>query len=309
MKVLLAPTESFIKRETSQVAENANAGSSVVVTLKNSLNFAVNDYVAIGTEGSESAELAKITAVSGQTVTLDLLKLPHYADEPIVKYRYNKRKFYGCATINGTYVDLASYGSPVTINVGDNLGTLLEYTGTEGYVYFKATYYNSTTTEETSTSDADPVYADDSLRYCSIYAIKKQAGLTNNPYITDGIIETYRKRAESEVDSYLNSHYTLPLVNSDGDNEVPFLIENCTTLLAAGYMDYQEFGKDGQGVKWLGEARSILKKLQNGGSIQLLGSNKQEMQEKELSSGVHSYPNEVNNTDGPIQMFTTRQKF
>jgi hypothetical protein len=147
------------------------------------------------------------------------------------------------------------------------------------------------------------------VRYCSLYAIKTQAGLTNNPYITDGLVEVYRKRAENEVDSYLNARYVLPLLNSTGVAEIPFLVENCTTLLAAGYMDYKEFGKDGEGVKWLGEARSILKKLQTPGGQQLLGADKMEMQTKTLSSSVMSYPDTVDNDNGPVQVFGMRKRF
>ena len=157
--------------------------------------------------------------------------------------------------------------------------------------------------------ESNAVLGDESARYCSIYAIKKQAGLTKNPYITDGVVETYRKRAENEVDSYLNAKYTLPLQNSQGVPEVPFMIENICVLLAAGYMDYQEFGKDGEGVKWLGEGRAILKALQSPGGQQLLGSDHAEMMTNTLTSGVKSFPDTVDNENGPTRMFTTGQIF
>ena len=309
MKLLLATTEDFIKRERTAVATDALPGNSVVLTVKNSDNFAINDYVVIGWEGSEQAEMGKVTAASGGTITVDVLKLPHKADEPVTKYRYNKRKFYGSLDGLTNFIELTGYGSPVQIQVDDPQGTYLEYSGNEGYLYFKATYWNSTTSEETNVQDSDTVYGDESGRYCSIYAIRKQAGLTNNPFITDGIIETYRKRAENEIDSYLNARYYLPLTNSSNVQEVPFLVENCAVLLGAGYIDYQEFGSEGEGVKWLGEARSILKALQTPGGQQLLARDKTEMNQKTLSNGIQSYPNTVDDTNGPQQTFTMRQRF
>lgn len=309
MKVLIAPTEDFVKRERAKLTLNVSGGSSVVCTLDNVTGFAVNDYVVVGYEGSDGCELAKITAVTGETITLDTLNVNHLSGDSIVVYRYNKRKFYGCATINGSYTELTSYGSPVVIGVNNPQGTFLEYTGLEGYIYFKSTYYNSTTTDESNLTDADAVLADESVRYCSIYAIRKQAGLTSNPYFDDGMIENYRKRAENEVNSYLNSRYLLPLTNSSGVQEIPFLVENCTVLLAGGYIDYQEFRQDGEGVKWLGEARSILKKLQTPGGQQLLGSDWQEMQTQTLTSGPTGYPNTVDNLNGPTQKFTMDQTF
>jgi len=308
MKLLLAPTEDFIKRERGSLASDATAGSSASVVLKNADGFAVNDYVVIGAEGSERAEISKITGVSAQTITVDTLRLAHKQDEPIVKYRYNKRKFYGSTTVAGSFVELTGYGSPAVIMVDDPQGTYLEYTGVEGYLYFKATYYNSTTTEETNVQDSEAVLADESTRYCSLYAIRKQAGLTNNPYITDGTVEIYRKRAENEVNSYLYQRYTLPLENSSGETEIPFLVENCTVLLAAGYHDYQEFGSDGEGVKWLGEARGVLKAIQTG-KQRLIASDYEEFAQKTLTKGIQSYPDQVDNVNGPVKFFTTRQRF
>lgn len=308
MKALFANTESFIKRDRTRISTDVAAGSTVVITVANANLYAINDYIVVGYEGSEQAELCLITAVSGDTLTVATLVRAHLADEPIVKYRYNKRKFYGCVTATGTFVELTANGSPVTIQVTDPQGAVLEYTGVEGYLYFKSTYYNSTTTEESAVADAEAVLANESLRYCSIYAIKHQAGLNNNPYIVDGNIETYRKRAENEVNSYVISRYQLPLTNSDGDSEVPWMIENITTLLAAGYMDWQEFGADGEGKKWLGEARSLLKKIQ-AGEQSLIGLDGVQMTEVATLSGVQSYPSSVDNTDGPTQQFTMRQNF
>lgn len=309
MKVLLATNDDFIKRQRTRLAADSLPGSSVVLSVLDADGFIAGQYVAIGYEGSEGAELSKVTAVTPTSVTFDTLLLAHKADEPLVIFRFNKRKFYGALTATGSFVEITGSGSPVIITVSDPQGTYCEYIGNEGYIYFKSTYFNSSTSEETPLSESDAILADESVRYCSLYAIRQQAGLTNNPFITDGRIETYRHRAESEVDSYLNARYILPLLNSSGAAEVPFLVENCTTLLAAGYMDYQEFGKDGEGVKWLGEARSILKKLQTPGGQQLMGSDKIEMQTRTLSSGIASYPDQVDNTNGPARQFTMAQRF
>lgn len=307
MKVLLAPTEDFIKRERTKLSADAAAGSGVTLNVLNSDGYAVNDYIVVGFEGSEQAEIAILTAVTGETLTATL-KLSHKQDEPIVKYRYNKRKFYGSLSAGGSYAELTSSGSPALIGVDDPQGTILEYTGGEGYLFFKSTYFNSTTSEESNIADANEVNADETLRYCSLYAIRKQAGLTNNPYITDGIVETYRKRAENEVKSYLLSRYTLPLQSVSGVLIVPAVIENVTTLLAAGYMDYQEFGKDGEGVKWLGEARGILNAIKKGNQ-RLLDANDQELAYLATSNQMQGYPDQVDDTNGPAQYFKMGQRF
>lgn len=301
MKVLLAPTEDFIKRDRTSLTADVTAGAGIVIPVANSNGFAVNDYIVVGPEGSEQAELTIITAVATGQITATLLQA-HGALEPIVKYRYNKRKFYGALTATGSYSELTGDGSPVTIKVGDPQGTLLEYTAGDGYAYFKATYYNSTTLEESNIADAEAVQADESLRYCSLYAIAHQAGLTNNPYITDGMLETYRKRAENEVRSIIMTRYILPLP------EVPAIIENATTLLAAGYMDYKEFGSEGEGVKWLGEARGILNSIKNG-TQRLIGADETELPYHTTSSQVQSYPNDVDAEGGQPQYFGMNKEF
>lgn len=304
MKTLLAINEDFIKLERGVLAADVAAGSNVTVNVGNNNGLAQNDYIVIGHEGSDQAELEQINAAvsAGTSVQVAAVKFAHKAGEPWVKYRFNKRKFYGSTTATGVFTELVSSGSPADIQVDDPQGARLEYIGNEGYSYFKATYFNSTTDDETDLADAEAVLADESARYCSLYAIRKQAGLTNNPFITDLMIETYRKRSENEVNSAIFNRYTLPLA------EIPAVIENATTLLAAGYLDYQEFGKDGEGVKWLGEGRGILKALSKG-TQRLIGADGTELATKSRASTVQSYPDQVDNTNGPKQWFSMDQTF
>lgn len=302
MKVLLAPTEDFIKRERDKVNADVAAGSAMAITVESSANLAVNDYIIVGTEGNETAEIALVTEITDATHIKATLVQPHKKGEPIVKIRYNKRKFYGSLTASGSYTELTTSGSPKTIMINDPQGTLLEYAGGEGYVYFKATYYNSTTAEETSAADASAVYSNEAVRYCALYDIRVQAGLTENPYIGDGRIEGKRVQAENEIDSALFRLYELPLA------EIPPLVTRLCILLAAGYIDFEEYGPDGQGVKWLGEARSILKGITEG-MRNLIAADGTELARKTLTQGIVSYPDEVDNTNRPSRSFTMNQRF
>lgn len=285
MKVLLAPNEPFIKSEHSKLTADASAGSGVALAVTNSDGFAAHDYIVVGVEGSDTAELCQISSTTQTTITVATLKLAHKTDEPIVKYRYNQRKFYGSLTSSGSYTELTTSGSPKDIQVDDPQGTILEYTGGEGYAYFKATYFNSYTSDETSLTDADAVAGDESARYTSLYAIRRKAGLTQNPYITDDRLENKRKQAENEINSAIFAEYVLPL------SEVPPLISQIAELLAAGYIDYEEFGQEGTGVKWLGEGRAILKQITDG-TRRLLDSNYVELTRISKSNVLGGYPDD-----------------
>lgn len=286
MRLLQASTEDFIKLERTTLTADAAAGSNATLTLANSNGLSDTDFIVIGHEGSELAELEQINqAVSGATaIRVATLKFNHQADEPVTLYRYNKRKFYGCATATGSYVELTSEGSPKDIQVDDPQGTLLEYTGST-YLYFKATYYNSQTAEETDIDDASATDGDESKRYASLWAIRKHAGLAGNPLYSDVRLETKRKQAENEINSAIFSKYTLPLA------EVPPLISQICELIAAGYIDYEEFGKDGEGVKWLGEGRALLKSIQKGTQV-LIGADGTELARQTTTGVLDGYPND-----------------
>ena len=296
MKTLIAPTEDFIKLERTVLASDASAGSNVSLTLESNNGLANNDFIVIGYEGSELAELEQINAaISGNTsVQVATLKFNHKKGEPVTLYRFNKRKFYGATSATGSYTELTAEGSPKDIQVDDPQGTMLEYTGST-YTYFKSTYYNSYTTDETAIADATATEADESKRYASLYAIRKHAGLAGNPFYSDLRIETKRKQAENEINSAIYSKYVLPLT------EVPALISQICELLAAGYIDFEEFGGDGEGVKWLGEARSLLKGITDG-KRRLIGADGVELTTNTKAGVLSGYP-DASITEGSAEDF------
>lgn len=284
-KLLYAPTEDFIKEERGTLNADASAGSDVSLTLISNDGLSDNDYVVIGYEGNELCEMCQInaTVTAGTAIQVGTLKFNHKKGEPITLYKYNQRKFYGAETETGTYTELTGDGSPKAIEVDDPQGTLLEYSGST-YTYFKSTYFNSETSTETSTDDAVAVEADESKRYATIYAIRKHAGLAGNPFYSDGRIEVKRKQAENEINSVLFARYELPL------EEVPPILGQICELLAAGYIDFEEFGKDGEGVKWLGEARALLKQIALG-KQRLIGTDGSELTTHTKVGVLDGYPN------------------
>lgn len=302
MKTLLAPTEDFIKLERTTLDADASAGSNVSLTLVNNNGMASDTFIVIGLEGSEKAELEKIndTVVAGTTVRVATLLRDHKKGEPVTVYRFDKRKFYGATSETGSYTELTSDGSPAAIQVDDPQGTRLEYS-LSTYTYFKATYYNSVSTLETDIADSDAVLADESKRYTSLYAIRKMAGFTENPFITDGRIEAKRKQAENEINSAIFSRYVLPLA------EIPALIGYICECLAAGYMHYEEYGPEGDAVKKLGEGRGLLKSIVDG-KQKLLYADYSELPLVRSASGLYGKP-DGSETGDEKRKFTIKQKF
>jgi phage gp36-like protein len=296
MKRLLAPTDESIKVERTRLAADAAAGSNVALTVENSDGYADDAYVVIGHEGSELAELEQINqAVSSSTsVRVATLKFNHQAGEPVIRYRYNQRKFYGATTKTGSYTELTGDGSPKTIQADDPQGTVLEYTGST-YTYFKATYYNTETTEESAIADAEAFLGNESTRYAPLWEIRKHAGLAGNPRYSDLNIEKKRVQAENEINSTLVAKYVLPL------SEVPGVITNICVLLAAGYIDYEVFGKDGEGAGWLASARAQLKAIQKGTQA-LIGEDGTELTRQSKVGVLDGYPNDEDTDEANFSM-------
>lgn len=258
MKTLYAPTEEFVKGERTRLSSAGVPGSNVTLLVENTSGFAVDRFAVIGFEGSETCELQRITAITdGTHIEVEALTFNHPVNEPVREYRFDKRKFYGSVDSDGPWVELTDAGSPKGIEVDDPQGTVLEYVGTD-YGYFKATYYNSFTGEESDPNEAQARAGDDSAHYTSLYEVRVAAGFLGNAYYLDSRIEDKRREAEAEVRSAIGRVYKLPL------SYVPDYVRAITTMLAAGKILFQEYPDSDAGAKLLGEARSMLKKITDG---------------------------------------------
>lgn len=289
MKPFIAPTENFVKSEKTGITIDASAGSSVSVSVKSNNGIVKDDYCIIGREGEETTEIQKVSSITGKNIIIfTTLNFAHKKDEPITEIRYNQRKFYGCITKTGTFV----YISISNIEVDNPKGTYFEYIGDEGYLYFKVTYYNEFTVEESDIDDAIAVRAGAIDHYCSIFDIREEAGFVDNPYVGDGRIHAYRLSAESEVKASLGKIYSLPL------SATCELVKVITKLLGAGWLMWAEYGEEASGTDKDGmakvkEARSMLKAVRNRQLI-LLDENDNELGKLAIPEGqIQGWPDET----------------
>jgi len=238
MQVLIAPNESFILSEkTSFNAEEAVA--QTVLSCENASGFSVGDYVVLDTIGSELAEIRKISEIASDLSTITMTaatNFKHAKDAPITLIRYNKRKFYRSTSETGTYIHLSSEGSPIDIQVDKPEGTEFEDTTGEISSWYKATYWNETSGEETSVDSAIATKAGDAEEYTSIFKIKSEAGFIENDYITTEIVGRYRDEAQAQIDGTIVMAYSLPF------STIPKLITHISTLLSAGLLLQKEYG-------------------------------------------------------------------
>jgi len=293
MQLLVAPLEEFVLGEKSTFSSDEEAGQTIL-SVDNNQGFTANDYVILGRIGSELSEVSQVSSTSTNSITTATTLFKHYSGSPIQILRYNQRKFYRSTSENGTFTHLSGEGSPVNIQVDAPEGTDFEDSSGDLSSWYKATYYNSTTTIETDISDAIAVKAGDAESYTSIFKIRQEAGFEDNDYISSELINRYREEAQMQVDGSIAIAYSLPL------STIPKMVTHITTLLAAGLLLSKEYGLEADvdvsktGQRKIERAEELLQRIVDG-KLLLIGTDGAELSKKSSYkvSGSNSYDSSI----------------
>lgn len=294
--LLVLPNENVIKSEKTTVgASQASAGTAL--ELENNQGYIANEFICIGREGSERAELRGIGTVNSDQKNITLktaTKFIHTQFEEVVKFEFDQRKIYRKLAGESTFTLIAT----INIEVDRPLGSYYQDNTGADTAQYKATYYNSYSSVESSLSDAKAVYGNGGTHYCLLDEIREEAGFNSNDNIDDSRIFRLRARSEGEVNASLVTSYTLPLNTQTywEDSTAQELIRQITILLSAGWLLWQEYpderenGTSKDGLVKIKEARSMLKDIRENRLI-LLGSDNNKL--TLLSGiGITGYPND-----------------
>lgn len=291
---LILPNESVIKSEKTALGASQSAVGTAL-EFENNQGFVADDFICIGREGSEQAEMRGISSVNSDQkniVVKSATKFIHLKAEEIVKFAYDKRKVYRKLSGEITFTLLAT----IDIEVDRPLGTFYQDSTGVDTAQYKATYYNSISFIETNINDARSVYGNGGDHYCLLDEIREESGFNNNDNIEDERIYRLRARSEGEVNASLITKYTLPLLTQTywEDSPAQELVRQITILLSAGWLLWQEYpderdnGTSKDGLIKIKEARSMLKSIRIGDLI-LLGSDQVELEEVS-GIGITGYP-------------------
>lgn len=266
MQILNAPTENHVLgAKTFFSADEATI--QTILSVDNAYGFVVADYISLGEIGAETSEVRMISAIAADLSTITVsaaTNFEHLANASIQVLRFNQRKFYRSTTESGTYTHLSSEGSPIDIAVDNPSGTEFEDSGGLSTSWYKATYYNSTTTLESLLADSVASKAGDATDYTSLYRIRNEAGFKNNAFISLEDINNYRAEAQMQIDGAIALVYSLPL------SSIPKIITHITTLLAAGFLLTKEYGVEADveisktGERKILRAEQLLQKIVDG---------------------------------------------
>ena len=203
-------------------------------------NLTLNDYLYIGRIGTESGEVKQITAITNaNTLTCVATVKPHYRFDDTTTLFGNQLQIYRASNIDGRQPPDASfsvYGSPIAINFDTTETAYTDPTGDSTF-WYKYTYVNALTSAATALAGSSAVRGGDIGNYTSIEAIRREAGLMNNHFVTNAMIDSKRQAAQAYINATLAVTYIVPFLAP-----VNPLIVDITKSLAAGYLLVDNYG-------------------------------------------------------------------
>ena len=219
-------TANLIERTTLSADVIA---TDTVIAVDNGDNLTTDEYALIGNTGKELSEIRKMT-VSGNDVTVTALTNAHDKTDKLTQLFGNQIKLYRASNVDGTTPADTDFTILDTVSIEpDNF--YIDYTdsmGGSGY-WYKQTYYNSTTTIESSIALSTASRGGGYGRYVRIDRVRSKAGLQDNPRYTDIDIDESIMEAQDEIDAGMRvAGYTVPF------SSVPRFISKLTRELAVG---------------------------------------------------------------------------
>lgn len=248
-------------RERSQLLEAANSGDTVLKVVSTA-GYGTGDILYVGSLGMERCERAVVASVQSSTqLTLaGPLQHSHIAYANITSVLGDSIRVYRALSTDGSVPPDADF-VPLATRAIDSDSQSTYYRDANGTAdhWYKFTYTNLDTTDETSLADAKAVRGQGFGNYCSLREIREEAGFLDAHNLKDTLVAQCRFNAQNEINAGLRNVY--------GDkvpfDPVPGLIKTLTIKLAAAYL--QQSAYPGRRDLWeprLKEAHAKLVALQ-----------------------------------------------
>ncbi|WP_437770616.1 hypothetical protein [Arthrobacter sp. KNU40] len=224
--------------ERGELVGDAAIGTTEL-SLRSTRGFLTGQTVYIGSLSREGIEKVVVASVADETtMTLTAqLKLPHRASESVTAVLGDKIHVYRAVNVIDAVPDDESFSVLATREIdADQPSTYFaDSAGSSGY-WYRFTYFNEFTMDETPLGALDPVRGQDFPHYASLGDIRQAAGFQNAYNLADRTVELWRGVAETEINSALAGAYTVPF------NPVPAIVKSLTLELAAALLLVDAYG-------------------------------------------------------------------
>lgn len=280
------------ERSTLEAATVAGADSLEVASTE---GFSGGQVVYVGTLAREQCERAVIASVedAAHLALTTPLKFGHQQFDALTAVLGDSIRIYRAADVDGSIPTDDQFSVLATRSINPDAQHTY-YTDSDGSSahWYRWTYYNAATSQETPLSASQAVRGDDFAHYAHLDEIRSQAGFRDARNLNDADIDRQRRIAESEVNTALGSTFTVPFVKP-----IPERVHSVTLQLAAGLLKNWAYPTTKPGQTDVDAARSALAALAAGeGAIDNEGNSS--------DSGISGYPD--NDSD---RMFTVGQVF
>jgi hypothetical protein len=286
-------------KATTLLDKEVLVGDTALI-VQNSADYTVGDTVVIGDLGSDTVEALTISAIPSPTsLTTSPATLPHGRFETVTSLLGTVVRIYRAPNVTGLQPDDTTFSllTPVSIRYAKENTTYTDPIGSDAY-WYKFTYYNPTTSEETNLADSKAVRGGGAGHYTTVDAVRHEAGFDSAPYITDAMIFAKLQAAQDEINGTLHDIYQVPFT-------VPinaFITDICTRL-AAGLLLLEQYGQfvtqnTNNGQSKVDDARLDLDRIVIK-EVVLTDAVGMSMAEAGSSGGISSWPNATTEyTDG-----------
>jgi len=184
---------------TTELNSSVNKGNTGLVLISTE-GLTADDYIVIEPK-TYKAEIVKISSVTDSTtLVISTTNFAHSKGSKIFRIPYNQIRFYESATADGTYSLIAD--STIDMNYTQNT---TNFSGGTADYYYKRTFYNETTTDESAIDDAEYWQTDDESLYVTADEMRTflQFGPNDYPNQNDMrfFIRTAMKKIAIDIDS------------------------------------------------------------------------------------------------------------
>lgn len=182
MVLLRGLNYDFSGQQNSILTHEIGKGQTTL-RVENSEGFSDDDYIVIDPY-TEKAEIIRIndTVSDTKSLTITATKFVHAAKSKFYRLPYNQMRFYSCAEVSGTYTLIASSETEMTLS---DVYTVYNYAAGTSALYYKRTFYNSTSLVESDITVTSYWQTSDEELYVTPSLLRSYMQLMPNDYPTD----------------------------------------------------------------------------------------------------------------------------
>lgn len=249
-------------KERTELLEPAAAGDSVIKVLSTD-DYATGDILYVGSLSREGCERAVVASVDTPTqlTLVAALQHAHIAYDSVCSVLGDTIRIYRAPNMDGSIPPTGNFVALATRKIdSEQISTYYrDSTGSSAY-WYRFTYTNLDTGDETALTDSTAARGEDFGNYCSLREIREEAGALHAYTLPDTTVAQCRSNAQNEINASLRNVYgkKVPF------NPVPGAVKTLTIQLAAALLRKIRF--PGQKSLWeddLDAARESLEALQN----------------------------------------------